>query len=398
MERDHWLVFAGCFCLSIGANAFMIAPSSIAPLFEAEFAISRGAVGNIVSAAIVGTILTQIPGGYLLDRFDNRWVVAPCVALYVGFILLIQFVDSFVAFLALRALCGVVGGLVFTAGANVIGEVFPADQQGFATGLFMTSPPVSFVIAHTTSPVIGTATGPRSVFLAHAGFAVAGLALLWLGASEPIRSATTPTPAEFARALGNRAVILVSLSAFAAYALYLFLNTWVPTYGTDVLSLPLSIAGLVTALIPLVGILARAGGGWVSTRLGGRRRPVLAGGLLLGLVLLVAIPFAEGFLFFLVLLATGAFALQLGIGVYYVLIRELAAPGTKGTSLTVMTTVGFTGSFIAPIAGGWLIDGYSWTAAFGVFALLGVLGVVVLVPLSEGDATTTSLAEPESDT
>lgn len=394
---NPWVVFAGCFLISIGANAFMIAPSSIAPLFVEQFGIEKAAVGDIVSAAIVGSIVTQIPGGYLMDRYDNRWLMAPGVGLFALVIVATQSVGSFVPFLALRALGGVVGGFVFTAGANVVGEVFVGDRQSFATGVFMTSPPVAFVLAHTTSPLVGTAVGPLRVFLLHAGLVAAGLALFWVGAGSPIRSAGTPTTAEFTRALGNPRVLLLSISTFCAYALYLFLNSWVPTYGTDVLSLSLSEAGTVTALVPLVGIAARTGGGWLSARIGNQRRPVLAGGLLTGLVLLVAVPFAGSFLPFVVLLVAGAFALQLGTGVYYVLIRELAARGTEGTSLTVMTTIGFTGSFIAPILGGWLIEGYSWEIAFGVFGAIGLVGVAVLVPLSEGDAAPPVEPAPDAD-
>lgn len=396
-KSKPWLVFVGIFVVSVGANTFMIAPSSIAPLFVERFAIPPARVGDIVSAAIVGSIFTQLPGGYLLDRFDNRWLIAPAVGLYVAVILVIQVVEAFTPFLVLRLLAGVVGGFVFTAGANVVGEVFDGGRQSFATGLFMTSPPVSFVLAHVSSPLLGTATGPLRVFLFHAAIAVLGLSLFWVGASRPIRSAGTPSPTDVASALGNRSVWLLSASVFSAYALYIFLNTWLPTYGTEVLSLSLGAAGIVAALVPLVGIVARIAGGSLSTRLGGRRRPVLGGGLLTGLALLVAIPLVDEFLLFVVLLAVGAFTVQLGTGVYYVFIRELSTPGTEGTSLTVMTTIGFTGSFVAPIAGGWLIETYSWTVAFGTFAAVGLLGVLALVPLSEVDSTASAPSPTGSD-
>jgi nitrate/nitrite transporter NarK len=390
-----WLVLGGCFLLSVGVNAFMIAPSSIAPLFVERFDVAPTAAGDIISAAIVGSILTQIPGGYLLDRYDNRRLVVPAVGLFALVVLAIQAVGAFTPFLALRALGGVVGGFVFTAGANVVGAVFPADRRGFATGIFLTSPPASFALAHSTSPPLGTAFGPLRVFLLHAAIAALGTGLFLLAAREPVRSGSTPAPGEFARALGNRSVVLVALSAAAVYGLYLFLNTWLPTYGTQVLSLPLSAAGLVTAIVPLVGIVARPGGGWLSGRLGGRRRPVLAGGLGVGLVLMSAIPLAVALPVFVLLLAATAFAVQLGTGLYYVLTRELASPGTEGTSLTVMTTVAFTGSFLAPLAGGWLIAEYSWTVAFLAFAALGALGVVALVPVPEPGGTSRGHA-PES--
>jgi len=387
-RTNPWLVLGGCFLLSVGANAFIIAPSSVAPLFAERFGVPNAAVGDVVSAAILGVILTQIPGGYLLDRFDNRRLLVPAVALYVLVVLALQTIGTFGPFLAVRAVGGVLAGFVFTAGANVVAEVFPADRRGLATGLYLASPPASFAFAHASGPFVAGSFGPLRVFLLPAAIAVLGLVVFLVAAREPVQSGSTPTRAEFARAIRNPAVVLVALSAFAAYALYLFLNTWLPTYGTEVLSLPLPVAGLVTALVPLVGIVARPGGGWVSGRLGGRRRPVLAGGLMLGLGLLAGVPFADAMALFLLFVASAAFAVQLGTGVYYVLTRELATPGTEGTSLTVLTAISFTGSFSAPIVGGWLIADYSWTVAFLAFAAVGLLGVLVLVPVTEpGDRT-----------
>jgi len=221
------------------------------------------------------------------------------------------------------------------------------------------------------------------VFLVHAGVTVVGLVLFVAAARTPIRSAASPSAGEFVAALRNRSVLFVSLSAFAAYALYVFLNTWLPTYGHEMLSLSLADAGVVTAAVPLVGILARSGGGWLSSRLGGRRKPVLVAGLGLGLVLFLLIPFSGTVVLF-VLLAVGAgFAVQLGSGVYFVWTRELATGGTEATSLTVLTTILFMGSFSAPIGGGWLISTYSWTVAILAFTAVGALGVFALLPIPE---------------
>lgn len=385
MTRQERLavVFGGCVLLSIAANAFVIAPSSVAPLFAERFGVSEAAVGNLVSAPLLGMVLTQLPGGVLLDRFDNRWLLTGCVVLFALVVVGMQFVEAYGVLLVARVGAGVLTGLLFAGATNVVGEVFPPDRVGFATGVFITGAPVAFVLAHATGPLLGPVTGPVGLFGLHAAIAAAGIALVWVGAPGPIRSAGTPTASEVIRALGNRGVLLTAASGFATYAVYLFLNTWMPTYGTDVVALDLSTAGVVTALVPLAGIPARIFGGWVSNAIGYRRRPVLAAGLVGGVGLLVAIGVVRGVLAFVVLLAAGGFALQLGTGVYFVLVRELANPGTEGTSLTVMTTVTSAGSLLAPLIGGWVIATASWAHAFGLFAVVGLLGVVVLVPVPE---------------
>jgi len=380
-QARPWLILVGCFLLSAGLNAFVIAPSSIVPLFIERFDITKAAAGNIISAAVVGAIITQIPGGYLLDRYDNRVLLGGAVGVYIAVVLLIQVVDGYTPFLGLRVVGGMTAGFVFTAGANVVGEVFPLAQQDLATGIYITSAPASFALAHATGPLLSTRYGPLTVFLFHAAVTVVGLVVFWLAVADPVRTGETPTLAEFTRALGNRALILVALSSFAMYSLYLFLNMWIPTYGSEVLSLSLSQAGFVTAIVPLAGIVARPTGGWLSGYLGGRRRLVVGGGLFGALVFMTALQFAANLVAFLLLLAAAAFTLQLGVGLYYVITRELSAAGTEGTSLTVLTAIGFTGSFVAPIAGGRIIAAYSWPAAFVTFAAVGGLGVLVLIPV-----------------
>jgi MFS family permease len=78
--RNLWVILASLLLLVVGTNAFVIAPSSITPLFVGTFNVSRTIVGDVVSAAFVGMIVVQIPGGYLIDRYDNRWLVTLGVA------------------------------------------------------------------------------------------------------------------------------------------------------------------------------------------------------------------------------------------------------------------------------------------------------------------------------
>mgnify|MGYP003857399675 CR=1 FL=1 len=373
-------VIAGCFLLSVGANGFIIAPSSIGVLFAERFDVTTAIVGNAVSATFVGLIVIQIPSGYLFNRFDNRIIVGSGALAFALLCVLIQRVHQFDNFLLLRGVGGLLVGLVFTGGANIVGHVARPHQQGVATGIYLASPPMAFAIAHITGPFVGRMYGPLWVFLVHGAVALLGLLLFGYTARKPIQTDTSPSFDGFVFALQNKAVLLVSLSAFCAYALYVFLNTWMPTYGLEILSLSLADAGFVTAAVPLAGIVARTSGGWLSNRIG--RRPVLAAGLLASFVSLVLIPLTHSVVLFIVIATCAGFAVQLGSGVYFVLTRELAASGTEATSLTVLTTILFTGSFSAGIGGGWLIETYSWRVTLFVFASIGVLGVLVLAPVS----------------
>lgn len=380
-DRNPWVLLVSLLLLTIGTNAFIIAPSSITPLFIDEFGVGRAVVGDVVSAAFIGMIAAQIPGGYLIDRYDNRWLVTLGTACYGIVVIVTQFTESIQMFLGLRVLGGVAIGFLYTTGANIVGEVFSRGRRGLATGLYTAGPPASFAFAHVTSPPIAEAFGPLEVFLLHAIVAAVGGVLFWFRTEEAIRSGEKTTVEEYIHALSNRGVVFVALSMGAVYALYIFLNTWLPIYGVEQFSLSLTNAGVATALVPLVGIAARPGGGWLSGCIGGKPRLVMSGGLLVGLVTMGFIPIVGSVSAFFFLIGVAAFSIQVGPGLSYVLTRELADTETVGTSMTVLTTISLTGSFFSPLVGGWFISEYSWVIAFIFFSAVGLAGIGFLIPV-----------------
>jgi DHA1 family bicyclomycin/chloramphenicol resistance-like MFS transporter len=127
-----------------------------------------------------------------------------------------------------------------------------------------------------------------------------------------------------------------------------------------------------------VGIVARPAGGWVSDRLGYRRRLVVVLSLALALPAFVVITSAVSILKFAAVMLGIGFLLQFGMGVYYVYARELSDPDTAATSLTIFTTVSFMGTLIAPPVGGWLVETFAWQPAFLVHVVVGLGGVALL--------------------
>jgi MFS family permease len=151
-----------------------------------------------------------------------------------------------------------------------------------------------------------------------------------------------------------------------------------------VVSLDLATAGAMTALVPAMGLLARPGGGWLSDRIGGRRRPVLVGTFLLVLPALLAVTAVSSLLGYGAVLVLAGVGSQLGTGVFYVYVGELSAEATRGTGLAVLTTLSISGALTAPVFTGWLIERFSWDVAFGFGAGLAVVGIVAVLLVSEG--------------
>lgn len=174
---------------------------------------------------------------------------------------------------------------------------------------------------------------------------------------------------------------------FSAYSYYLFMNSWLPSYLASQFALSTQLSGLLTALFPAMGVLSRAGGGFVSDRLLGRRRvPVLQFSFLVAVPLIVAVVVTETLAVIVASLLVAGFVIQLTFGVVYSYVSEVVPDDVSGTALALLGTAGIAGAFSAPLVTGGLIDVTgSYAAAFAYAGLLAAarLGLSIMAPESE---------------
>lgn len=378
-RTDRLGIFTGCCLISVGANAYFIASASIVPLLIAEFSIDKPSAGMAISAAVFGTVLFQLPGGFLMDRYDNRQLLTLGMVVFAPIAIVGAFMQTYLLFLVSRFFAGTAAGALFVLGANIVSQVFAGSRQGFVTTVYIASAPLGFAISQFAGPPIASTFGWRTVFIVYPVLSFLGFTIFWLSRPRPIRSGGAISIREFGLALRNPSVILVSISGFCSYALYIFMNSWMPTYATESLPVSLNEAGAITALLPAIGLVARPVGGWLSDSLGYRRRLIVIVSLLFAFPAFFVISHAGSPLLFATVMLGVGFSLQFGQGVYYVYARELADYGTGGTSLALFTMIAFCGTLVSPAVGGWLIGAASWGTTFVIYALVGVVGVLVLL-------------------
>lgn len=373
--------------MGAGFNAYLIAPASIIPLLTEQFGVDKATAGLSISVFFLSWGLMGIPGGLLMDRYDNRRLAFVGTAVFVAASVATALAPNYAVFLLVRLVGGATGAFLWTANANIVSRVFPESKLAVGTGLFVASGPAGQAVAQFLGPILSSAAGWRSVFIAYPILAAAGVPVLYLAVREPVVSDEHVSLARFARTLRNPTILTVSLAAACSYALFVFFNSWMPTYATEVLSIELAAAGAATALLPFAGIVARPGGGWISDRLDGRRRPVIVASFLLSLPVIFGISLVASPGGFAILMVSAGASVQLAIGVYYVYVSELAEPGTTGTCLAMVTSISTMGSLVAPVLAGWLIDTVSWTAGYGFAVLLAVGGIGFVLRTPESNPT-----------
>jgi MFS family permease len=206
--------------------------SIAAPQLKDELGISPQQLGWLLSAFFWTYALCQIPAGWLIDRFDVKYVFAGGFALWSVATAVTGRLHTLAMLFAMRILLGVGESIAFPSYSKIMPRLFPEERRGFANALIST----------------GLATGPALGFLfggelmARFGwrpfFVVLGAAsLVWLlpwlawmpRAPRREEVAGTAKPG-YLQILQRRDLWGVSLCLFCAnYTLY-FTVTWLPYY------------------------------------------------------------------------------------------------------------------------------------------------------------------------
>lgn len=381
-SRIHTVgLVGGVFLLSTAAAAYEIAPASVSQLVEASLDVGPAAAGGLISVMYATAVVLSVPVGVALDRVDvRRAVVGAGLALLVagawGWVAAVD--GDYWSLLASRAVGGAAFVALWNAGANVVGEAVDPDVRATAVGVFTASAPAGFALGQFGSPLVAGVAGWEAALPTFAALAAVGMvsfALATRGRTIGV-DAAAPDRAALRAVFANRGVWLVCGLCFLAYVLYLFLNSWLPSFLTGAFGVTLAVGGLLTALFPAVGIVARTAGGTISDRgFDGRRRPVvllafgLAAPATLGFTVVGGVAPAVG------LLVAAGVGVQLGIGLLFAYVAELVATEVRTTAVSLLTAVGLSGAFVAPMAGGFVIELAGYRPAFFVAGLVGLVGI-----------------------
>ena len=381
----RWGCLVGAWLLSVVANSVLIVPASILPPMMETFGTSPGLTVWMVSGAFAGWAASNVAVGVVIDRTSDH-TVATAATLGIAATGVWGWqagaAGDFTALLASRVLAGVAIGAIWTTGANLVGRAFSEKLQGSALGLFTTSAPVGLALGQLLGPPITARWAWPVTLLALSVTTLVGYGLFLATYRRtdfaPVES-SVPSLAGLLGVVREPAVAYGSALGFLAYSLFLFFNSWMPTYLTNEFALSLAQSSLFVALFPAIGVVSRAGGGIVSDRyLDARRRPIVRLSFLATTPLVVAIATTTRVAVLVVVLVTAGFAIQLSIGILYSYVREVVTPERHGTALSLLVTASITGAFSAPAITGWLIDRTnSYRAAFAFAGVLGGLGIVL---------------------
>ena len=180
------------FLLSLSVLINYIDRSNLAiaaELIKHEIRISDLQLGILLSAFFWVYALMQIPAGWLVDRFDVKWVFAAGFFLWSASTAITGLLHGFAALLIIRVILGLGESVTFPSCGKILGSYFKERHRGFANAMLM--------VGLALGPALGMWVGGRAVgrfgwrpfFLAArpGGFALAP-AVVCVDAAQDVRS------------------------------------------------------------------------------------------------------------------------------------------------------------------------------------------------------------------
>ena len=393
---NHWVVVV-LLLLSVCINYIDRGSLSVAaPVLSEEFSLSPAQLGYLLSAFFWSYTLMQLVVGWLVDRYEVKWVYTAGFLVWSLAMAATGFVNSFAVLFAARLVLGVGESVFLPSVSKIVVRLFPAERRGLPNALVDVGTKMGPFLSTIIGGLLVKTHGWRALFIGVGlGSLLWLLPWIWLAPVDGERSGRRDSGrAGMLEILSRRETWGTSLGMFALGYVWVFLLTWLPSYLTRERHYSLERMAVFGSL-PFLGMAVTSlAGGWASDFWIARghtptfvRKTFAVAGLLLcaGLMLPAALvadqSVAMGFLI--------AAAMCLGIFTsnVWAITQTLAGPEAAGKWTGIQNFIGNLGGVISPIIAGTIVQKTgSFFLAFAVAAgilILGALSYLTLVPRIE---------------
>ncbi len=380
--RPRLVVFA-LWLLVFSASSQTMVISPILPLIRAELGVPDAWLGTLVAVYSLMVGIMAVISGPISDRIGRRRILLLGSGAMTCALGLHAFVDSHLEFLGVRALAGAAGGVLSGAAVSYVGDYFPYERRGWATGWVMSGSAAGLVVGIPTGVLLAAEFGFRGPFRFFGVMMALTFLLVYARIPQPEvkrrRSRLT-----VARAItGYVGMLRRSEIAYAALAFFavslgvalfvVYFPTWLEAFhgatSEQIASLFL-VAGVVNVVVgPQAGKL--------SDRVG-RKAMVVVSCLGLSTAMLATVPLVSGlgtaYLLYSAIMALTA----MRTSPYAALLSALVPARRRGSLMSLTVALGQLGFALGAMAAGYLYanPGFVGNAVVGAVAALGMAWVV----------------------
>jgi sugar phosphate permease len=339
-ERRRWAILAVGTSAQAATCSFLYGVPMLVPVLRRD-GYSLVQASLLVSAPIVGLLLTLIAWGALADRFGERIVIVSGVGAAAVLLALVPLVGGIGAVAVLLASAGAAGASGNAASGRVVMGWFPVQERGLAMGTRQTAQPLGVAVAALVLPPLADAVGARDALLFPAALCALAAVAVFVVVADPPRPARSPgAPAPASPYRGSATLARIHLSSALLVVPQFAVATFTLAYLVTQRHWDGAVAGRWIFGFQAAGALGRiASGVWsdrVRSRLGPMRQLAVASASLMLLIALGAFAHSG---WIVVGFALGAVVTVADNGLAYTAVAEFAGPSWAGRALGVQNTV-----------------------------------------------------------
>jgi MFS family permease len=376
----YWVLSWLCGIALIG-YVQRLALSVPAGVIQQELGLDPYLMGLVMGAWYVGYAITQIPCGWLADRWGSRPALACCALGWSLLTGLTACAFGFWSLLVLWLLMGLAQAGMIPCAAKAIGGWFGDAQRSFASGMLVCSMAAGTAVAPALSAWLLEAYTWQSVLVLYTVPGVLWVVAFWLltPPAPPLQTAQAIQqplpPIDWHKLATSFPMQLLCLQQFLRAAAMVFFQTWFPRFLQETRGVTQQASGELAMWVGIGAFWGGLSGGFTSDallRATGKRRLSRQGVAVASMVscaVLVAssafIPDTETALLFI---SFGAFCGTFGGVVAYAVTIDFGGRQV-GTVFSVMNMSGNIGAALFPPVVGWLVSSTGqWDMVLFLFA------------------------------
>jgi ACS family hexuronate transporter-like MFS transporter len=356
------------------------------PVLREQLHIGTIAYSRIIFAFMLSYTVMNGICGRLIDRFGTRAGYALCMAWWSASAALHALARGPIGLAVARFSLGMGEAGNWPAAVKVVSEWFPAEETALASGIFNSGASLGAIVAPPLVAFTLIRFGWQVAFIA-----VGLLGFVWLAVWLPVYF--TPSKREVPSAgkrpahwslFRQRFVWSYTLSKIFVDPVFYFYTFWFPAYLSNARHFDVRSIGKYGWIPFAVAGLGNLFGGWLSAALLRLGAPVIVARKLsvslAAVMMLAAIPGALANSVYIsmacVSLAmagyTAATANMIALG------SDVCGPDSIASVYGLASMGSGFGGMVFALLTGWIVERYSYTPAFVLFALLPILCVLVL--------------------
>ncbi|MFM0336128.1 MFS transporter [Paraburkholderia fungorum] len=385
----RWIVLLFAWAALVLSTVCRLAYGTLAISVGQSLALPLAALGVFVTAFHVGYVLSNVVGGVTTDRIGGRAMLSISVLSLAAATFCFGYTTSLIVGLILQVIMGLTAGADYASGVKLVTQWFDRRERGRAIGLLMTASAIAVITTNALLPTIVEKFGWRDTYHGLGVVVLIFAIICAIVVRESPNSNDTVLPTlqhtkPRMSALFTRNFVLLGLAGCGAFWGTLGFSTWTISLMVKGHNISAVQAGFVLSIAGIAGLLSNPAVGWLSDRLGGRRRALTIASLGFFCVMLLVFGQLSNLTSLLIaapLIGIGAF---IAAPLLVTQVAEQGGPKMAGSAAGIANAVWQSGSALSPVVVGAAFQmSHSFSVAFSVLAIGPLFGLVCMLFIKE---------------